>query len=179
MKAVPSIDPKTGNVVKTNDTVFLPPDVAEAWGRTKQAALLISSVPEMGIDSAAIDGFLKDAEKVFRDKNKWPIILEVYHKAKGKMRQLELPPNLNVFSPQGRTIIENAVDVLSAFIIDALVKIGDVGFGMASFFGGMVKGGLLYDNARLAAAPMLYTKIRMEILGMTPPAIKLPDIKQV
>lgn len=177
MKAVPSIDPETGETVKKKDVLILPYDVAEAWRRTRQAAMLVASVPEMGIDSEAIDGFLKDAEKVFMDKSKWPLILEVYHKAKAKMRQIDLPPNLNVNTPQGREIIENAVDALSDFVVDTLVRLGDVGFGMASFVGGMIKGGLLYDSARLAVAPMLYTKIRMELLGLSPPPLKTPDTK--
>jgi hypothetical protein len=137
----------------------IPPEVVIARERLGKALKTIITIPGLGAENLDFNEFMKGADEIFFDQNKWPAIVKFQQKAEAQVRSFNLPRQ-----PSDADLLK-AVDILGVFIRDVAHDIMDLGWGAAGGLEGWICGNLKYNAQKRAMIPMLYTRLRMELLG--------------
>ncbi len=139
----------------------IPHEVVVARVRLEKGIRTIAAIPGLAGQGFDPDELLAEADRgAFLKPDRWPSIIAFQTKCEKMVQTYVMPRNPTTAD------VDKAIGILENFIRDALHEIGQVPWPIIGIITGALGGELKYNPQRRAMVPILYTQLRMNLLGI-------------
>lgn len=148
-------------VGKTLAPRTVPPEIVRARMRLSRALSTIASMPIPGAANINVQKLLDEADRAaFNRPDRWDKILEFQAKAEEQVRAFPMPQRPTWAD------VDKAVAILEDFMYRSIIDVGGGTHVTAGIVTGWISGPLHSDMTLRAQLPIIYTRVRMNLLGM-------------
>lgn len=146
---------------KTAAPKIPPREVLEARLRLNKALATIASMPIAGASNINVPKIMEEADRAaFARPERWQSIIDFQTKAEAVVRSFPMPRQPTWAD------VDKAVDIMERFMYDAIVQVGGASHVSAGIATGWVSGPLHTDQMLRAQLPVIYTRLRLNLLGL-------------